>query len=302
MPGSWPSSEMAEPAVSVILPAFLSHETIGACLESLRRQTFRDFEVIVVDSSPDGRTQRIVAEQFPEVRLVRSERRLSAHAARNAGSRHARGRILVFSDPDCRMEARWLEVLVGAHRAGYAAVGGSVDSLGTGWLETGIHWLKYAWWQSTGPRGTRPELPTANVSYSRQLWHEIGPFPEAWCGDTVLSRRAARRGIPLRFEPEARVLHDHRAGWRSFLRERRQRGFDFGRERPRLENWGRARTIAYAVAAPALLVWMLAQSCRYVRSGRQWSAWLRHLPVLVAGYAARQIGEACGYWKALWRR
>jgi GT2 family glycosyltransferase len=292
---------MADPAVSVILPAFESHETIAACLESLRGQTFRDFEVIVVDSSPDGRTERIVAERFPEVRLIRSPNQLTAHAARNLASAKARGRILVFSDPDCRMSPRWLERLVEAQRAGHAAAGGSVDSLGTRWLETGIHWCKYPWWMSAGPRGTRPELPSANVSYSRELFLRIGPFPEAWCGDTVLSRRVAKLGIPLWFEPEARVFHDHRAGWRSFLRERYHRGMDFGWERPRLEQWRRPRTLAYALAAPALLVWKLVQSTRYLAPGR-WADWLWHLPVIMAGYAARQLGETWGYWRALWRK
>lgn len=291
---------MAEPAVSVILPAYLSHETIAACLSSLRRQTFDDFETIVVDSSPNQVTARIVTAEFPEVRLFRSQNRLSAHAARNLGTRHARGRILVFSDPDCQMTPDWLALLVRAHESGYQAVGGSVDSLGTGWLESGIHWSKYAWWLSDGPRGPRPELPTANVSYSRELFDKIGPFPEAWCGDTILSRRAAALGIELWFEPEARVLHDHRHGWWSFLSERWQRGLDFGLERPRWESWGTARRLAYALAAPLLTAWMLAQSARYVRRPAQWLAWLRYLPVLSAGYAARQCGESYGYWKTVW--
>lgn len=293
---------MVDPTVSVILPAFLSHETIGACLESLRRQTFRDFEVIVVDSSPDGRTEQLVAGRFPEVHLLRSAARLSPHLALNFGVRRARGRILAFTAPDCRIDPRWLELLVEAHHRGRAAVGGSVDSLGKGWLETGMHWCKYPWWRSDGPRGRRPELPTANVSYTRELFLRIGPFPEAWCGDTLLARRAAGSGIALWFEPEARVVHDHRAGWRSFLSERRERGFDVGRHRPRVEEWPRIRALAYALAAPALLVWMLAASARYARGVRALCDWLWHLPVLLAGYAARQCGEMCGYWTATWRK
>lgn len=301
MPGSSPSSAMAEPTASVILPAFLSHETIGACLHSLRQQTFRDFETIVVDSSPDDRTAQTVTAGFPEVRLLRSPRRLSAHAARNLGSRQARGRILVFSDPDCRMAPDWLAVLLASQEAGHRAVGGSVDSLRTGWLQAGIHWCKYAWWLSNGPRGPRPELPTANVSYARDLFDKIGPFPEAWCGDTILSRRAARLGLVLWFEPEARVFHDHRASWRSFLGERCRRGLDFGRERPRLEDWSCIRTLAYVLGAPLLTAWMLARSARYVQTVPAALAWLRCLPVLLPGYLARQCGETGGYLKALWR-
>ena len=56
---------VGEPRVSVVIPAFCSHQTIGSCLTALRSQSFRDFESIVVDSSPDARTSEVVVERFP---------------------------------------------------------------------------------------------------------------------------------------------------------------------------------------------------------------------------------------------
>ncbi len=293
---------MPEPEVSVILPAWQSHQTIAACLESLRRQTFRNFEVIVVDSSPGPETRDIVSSRFPEVRLLASPRRLGPHAAKNVGVTLARGRILVFSDPDCLMAPQWLERLIETHRAGRALVGGSIDCAPAGWFEAGVHWTKYPWWRSTGPRGRRPELPSGNFSCSRRLFSRIGPFPEAWYGDTALSRRAAGLGIELWFEPEARLVHDHRASWRSFLTERYERGLTYAWGRAAEEGWSRLRAWAYALAFPALVLWMTAAGLRYVRRWRDLAEWAWCLPVILAGLAARQVGEACGHSRWALRR
>ena len=223
---------LPEPAASVILPAWNSHPTVAACLGSLRDQSFRDFEIILVDSSPGDETERIVVEEFPEVRFVRSPRRLWPHAARNLGATMARGEILVFSDPDCQMSPRWLERLVAAHRCGHRAVGGSVVNARRGWFLDGVHLCKYAWWLPGGKAGTQSDLPSANVSYSRAWFSHIGPFSEEWCGDTLLAQRSMAAGVTPWFDPEATIAHDHRTGLREFLHERFGRGYDYGLVRP----------------------------------------------------------------------
>src|SRR5580704_8686493 len=204
---------MDSPAVSVILPAWCSHETLPACLKSLREQRFRDFEVIVVDSSPGEETAALVSANFPEVRFHRSATRLWPHMARNVGALLARGEILVFSDPDCRMSNAWLETLVRAQRQGRTVVGGPVGNVCRTWFLDGVHHCKYAWWLPGGAAGPRPDLPSANVSYSSSMFARIGPFPEDWCGDTLLARRALDSGATLWFEPSALVEHDHRVTW-----------------------------------------------------------------------------------------
>src|SRR5581483_2178660 len=278
------------PKVSVILPAWNSHRTIANCLESLERQSFRDFEIILVDSSPVDETAGIVV-RFPFVRIERSAERLWPHAARNVGATLAQGELLVFSDPDCVMSPEWLTRLVAGAEQGHSLAGGSVGSVQSDWFSAGVHLCKYAWWLPGGEAGPRPELPSANVSYRGDLFKRIGPFPEAWSGDTLLSQRAASAGVEPWFDPEARVLHDHHATWKDFLVERWERGYDAGSVRPRVEGWSRARAMSYAFAAPLIAAVMLARAARYaVESGN--SAWFaRCLPVVALGYAARACGE-----------
>ena len=109
--------------VAVILPAYRSQATAAACLAALRGQTWRDWEAVVVDTSPDGETAAVVAA-FPEVRLLRPGWRLLPHAARNLGVAETTGPLLVFSDPDAYARQDWLARLIEAHeRTGAVVVG-----------------------------------------------------------------------------------------------------------------------------------------------------------------------------------
>jgi glycosyltransferase involved in cell wall biosynthesis len=92
---------MTAPAVSVVIPAFNAEGHIREVLESVRRQTFQDLEVIVVDDgSTDGTVRE--AEQFGRHLDLTVLRQVNAGpaAARNAGIRRARGRYCAFVDAD----------------------------------------------------------------------------------------------------------------------------------------------------------------------------------------------------------
>jgi glycosyltransferase involved in cell wall biosynthesis len=89
------------PAVSVIMPAYLTAPYIGAALDSVLGQTYRDFEVVVVnDGSPDtSELERALEPYLERIVYVRQENRGPA-AARNVGIERARGRYVAFLDSD----------------------------------------------------------------------------------------------------------------------------------------------------------------------------------------------------------
>src|ERR1051326_6519836 len=80
--------------VTVVIPAFNRASTIEAALRSMQAQSFRDWEVIVVDdASVDGTDDVVVRLQKDDDRigLKRHKRNLGAQAARNTGNPNARG-------------------------------------------------------------------------------------------------------------------------------------------------------------------------------------------------------------------
>jgi len=96
------------PDVSVIIPAYRHARDIGACLESLFAQTYKDIEVIVVnDGSPDD-TDAAVAPFLDRITYIVQENR-GAPAARNRGAGVAGGKYLLFCDADIVMEPTCIE-------------------------------------------------------------------------------------------------------------------------------------------------------------------------------------------------
>ncbi|HEV7352113.1 MAG TPA: glycosyltransferase family A protein [Brevundimonas sp.] len=102
---------MSHPTVSVVIPAYNRADLIAATLESVRRQTFEDFECIVVDDgSSDGESLRHVIEKLGDHRFVYVRRENGGgSAARNTGILRASGQFVAFLDSDDAFEASHLE-------------------------------------------------------------------------------------------------------------------------------------------------------------------------------------------------
>ncbi len=120
--GPLPPPLRVAPKASVIVAAYNSAATIGACLESLKALHYPDYETIVVDDGSTDATAQIV--EASQTRLIRGEHR-GLGAARNAGIDAAAGEIVAFLDADARADADWLYHLVEAiTRRNAAAAGG----------------------------------------------------------------------------------------------------------------------------------------------------------------------------------
>jgi glycosyltransferase involved in cell wall biosynthesis len=90
---------MYTPSVSVVVPSFNRADCIARTVESILAQTFRDFELIVVDDGSVDDTAEVLAKFGDRIRLIRQENR-GVSAARNAGIRAARGNWVAFLDSD----------------------------------------------------------------------------------------------------------------------------------------------------------------------------------------------------------
>jgi glycosyltransferase involved in cell wall biosynthesis len=95
--------------VSVIIPAFNEEKFLSATLESIRKQTYRNLEIIVKDGLSKDKTIAI-AERYAD--KVISEKDISAGDARNQGAAYAKGDILVFVDADTLLASDAIERII----------------------------------------------------------------------------------------------------------------------------------------------------------------------------------------------
>lgn len=96
-----PSADRAAPAVTVVIPAYDRAATIRAAIESVLRQSFADFELVVVDDgSTDGTLDAARAVEDPRLRVVAAPANGGAAAARNLGAAEARAPWIAFQDSD----------------------------------------------------------------------------------------------------------------------------------------------------------------------------------------------------------
>ena len=97
------------PKVSVVIPTFNRADTIGDSIKSVLEQTFKDFEVIVVDDgSTDGTESVVAAFGDSRIKYIMQDD-AGACAARNNGIRHANGEYIAFQDSDDYWMPRKLE-------------------------------------------------------------------------------------------------------------------------------------------------------------------------------------------------
>ncbi len=91
--------------ISIIVPAKNEEKYIEDCLKSFSNQTFRDYEIIVVDGMSTDMTNKIARKY---AKIVHQDG-VGVSNARNCGARKSRGRILIFADADVRVNPTFLE-------------------------------------------------------------------------------------------------------------------------------------------------------------------------------------------------
>jgi len=87
------------PCVSIVIPTYNRGYCLAEAIRSVLRQTFRDYELLVVDDGSTDDTGAVV-KRFPEVRYFRLAENAGVSRARNFGAAKAAGRYLCFLDSD----------------------------------------------------------------------------------------------------------------------------------------------------------------------------------------------------------
>jgi glycosyltransferase involved in cell wall biosynthesis len=235
-----PIPPAAAPQVSVVIPAYNRAATIAAAIESVLRQTWGDFELIVVDDASTDGTRAAAAEvQDPRVRLIANPRNMGAAAARNAGVAEARGTWVAFQDSDDEWLPGKLEKQMARLAANPDFVGAYCGLLTVGGLDarpgerTALRYVpdpsvKPAEGDILEPLLERNMISTQTLVVRRDVFEELGGFDATLPAieDWDFALRLAHRG-PIAFVDEPlvhqRFSPNSISRWTRRRRESRQR-------------------------------------------------------------------------------
>lgn len=105
----------AQPSVSIIIPVFNVENYINQCVESIGAQTFKNFEIIIVDDCSNDGTLKILESlhnKYPNISIYKTDKPSGSPATgRNIGLQKAKGDYILFVDGDDWLDSNYLELL-----------------------------------------------------------------------------------------------------------------------------------------------------------------------------------------------
>lgn len=214
----------SSPFFSVIIVNYNGGAFLKRAVDSLKEQTFRDFELILVDNaSSDGSADRIDLSGLEAARLNRNRDNLGFAAANNRAAEEARGTWIVLLNPDCVASPGWLAALQAATLSHPEVVTftsaqlrlddpSQLDGAGDAYFGFGIPWrggFGRPARELPGPGWCFSACGAAGM-YSAAIFRETGGFDTrffCYCEDVDLGFRLQLMGHDCRFVPDAVVHH-----------------------------------------------------------------------------------------------
>ncbi len=237
--------------LSVIIPTYNRAEVLLKTLRSFENQTFKDFELIVVSDGSTDHTADLVAEYIKKSNLaIRffDMPHLGVSAARNFGIKKAKGEfILIINNDTMPAHSDFLDQHISYLSKDFACLG---------FIEWHPELKKTEVMDVLSPNGLLFNFDiikdpsncgwrffyTSNISlhkdwFDKELFDESHPFGRE---DIELGYRLEKRGLRIRYNPNAKVFHYHYyKDWNHYLTERLKRKSSFSyliKKHPELEK------------------------------------------------------------------
>jgi glycosyltransferase involved in cell wall biosynthesis len=195
------------PPVTVVATVLNEADALDELIASLLRQSFGDFEIVIVDGgSTDGTWERLqqLANRNSRLRVIRDEScNLKTSPGpiargRNRAIDHARGTVIACADAGCQYGPPWLANLIApilSGQANYALGGSYIDAANaTTWDIASAPFLGV----KLDPQGTRKSCTARSMAMRKSLWEQVGGFPEEqlFGEDTLFDLRARQVTTP----------------------------------------------------------------------------------------------------------
>lgn len=213
---------------TIIIPNFNGKTLIEECLNSLKKQTFKDFETLVVDNHSDDGSQELIKNKFPNVKIIELDKNHGFAKAINYGVKNSSTKYVVFLNNDTFVDKDWLKYLIEEieKRPKVASVNSKImnyfekqkiDGIGISLNEVGQA-ISIGWGEKDSGQYENPFYifgATGGASiFRREIFVKVGMFDEnyfMYSEEVDWAFRAQFLGYKSLYCPKAIVYHKHKS-------------------------------------------------------------------------------------------
>ena len=218
---------------SIIIPVYNRPQEVDELLDSLTHQSFKDFEVVVVEDGSTENCEQICQKYADRLTLSYYYKANSGPGpSRNYGAERSQGEYLVILDSDVIVPDNYLDIIQQELDREPCDAFGGPDRAHPSFtpIQKAINYSMTSFFTTGGIRGGKQKLDkfyprSFNLGIKKSVYEALGGFtPMRYGEDIDLSTRIFANGYSCRLLPEAYVYHKRRVKFSSFFRQVKHSG------------------------------------------------------------------------------
>ncbi len=212
--------------ISVIIPAHNEEDEIKKCINSVLKQSYKAYEVIVVNDASTDRTEGIV-NGFKRVKLINHEKARGPAGARNHGARIAKGDILFFLDADEWMLKNTLKNTIKLFKEHNpdGIVSNRRVTFPKNWTRIWAYEFSSNWCIYKGTYFSKDALSCPYI-IKKKVFNKVGGFPSNtyYFEDYILIKKIHELGVKVLLTDKITVKSDMGSSFKDFYKRARNIG------------------------------------------------------------------------------
>jgi hypothetical protein len=209
--------------ISIIVLNYNAGELLLNCINSLKKSTYQNIEILVVDNISSDDSHIKCKKQFPDIKLIQNRKNLGYCGGNNVGIKEAKGEFIVILNPDTIVQENWLDEMFNAfNEFGDGLYQPKIISLNESDIiqSTGnmIHVFGFGYARDKGKKIIEKKEEIEKIGYAsgtclfttKKVLEKVGLLDEflfLYHDDLDLGWRAAQIGINSYYVPKSKIFH-----------------------------------------------------------------------------------------------
>ena len=215
------------PRFSIIVPVYNRPQEVEELVESLAKQTDKDFELVIVEDGSTILCQEACKKHENNLKIKYFHKSNEGRSiARNYGMERADGDFFIFVDSDCILPPDYIEKLKKSLGDDPTDCYGGPDTAHESFsdIQKAINFSMTSFFTTGGIRGGKKSMEkfiprTFNMGFSKEVYSKVGGFREMFSEDIDMSTRIKNNGFKIVLYPDVKVFHKRRVDFKKFWRQ-----------------------------------------------------------------------------------